>query len=206
MYPVYPYLSCLPMFTLTILYTLYTPIYPMFTHSFSKLCIPLNRLCREITKLVKRIGVESNCGPLFQTLTRPPNVLLWIIAKIKFSIEKWWCIDIKDRAGRLGATWGPPESLLTHKSNARGILAGSCWHLSTKFLIWLSKMQYFHFRSLIFAIMNKIIMNKINLRMYKVCLSFFPPDVFSSCSFIPHAPFGTTSVMVSCYGYEIWPS
>ena len=127
-------------------------------------------------KLVKRIGAESNCGPLFQTLTRLPNVLLWIIMKIKFSIEKWWCTDIKDWAGRLGATLGPRESLWTNKPNARGILAGACWHLSTKFLIWLSKMQYFHFRSLIFAvIMNKIIMNKINPWTYKFCLSFFLP-------------------------------
>ena len=77
-------------------------------------------------KLVKRIGVESNCGPLFQTLTRLPNVLLRIIAKIKFSIEKWWCTDIKDWAGRLGVTLGPRESLWTHKPNARGILAGAC--------------------------------------------------------------------------------
>ena len=29
------------------------------------------------------------------------------------------------------------------------------------------------------------------------------PDVFSSCSFIPHADFETSLVMVSCYGYEI---
>ena len=43
----------------------------------------------------------------------------------------------------------------------------------------------------------------------KVLLSFFledktsAPDVFSSCSFIPPAKFETSSVMVSCYGYEI---
>ena len=29
------------------------------------------------------------------------------------------------------------------------------------------------------------------------------PDVFSSCSFITHANFETSSVMVSGYGYEI---
>ena len=29
------------------------------------------------------------------------------------------------------------------------------------------------------------------------------PDVFSSCSFIPRAHFETSSVMVSCYGYEL---
>ena len=127
-------------------------------------------------KLVKRIGVESNCGPLFQTLTRLPNVLLWIImnSKLNFRLKNGGVLTFKDRAGRLGATWGPPESLWTQKPNARGILAGACWHLSTKFLIWLSKMQYFHFRSLIFAIiMNKIIMNKINPWTYKVGLSFF---------------------------------
>ena len=44
---------------------------------------------------------------------------------------------------------------------------------------------------------------------HKVFLSFFvedktsAPDVFSSCSFIPHAHFETSLVMVSCYGYEI---
>ena len=27
---VYPYISCVPMFTLEILYTLYTPIYPVY--------------------------------------------------------------------------------------------------------------------------------------------------------------------------------
>ena len=43
----------------------------------------------------------------------------------------------------------------------------------------------------------------------KVFLSFFledktsAPDVFSSCSFIPGTLFETSSVMVSCYGYEI---
>ena len=43
----------------------------------------------------------------------------------------------------------------------------------------------------------------------KVFLSFFledktsAPDVFSSCSFIPRTLFETSSVMVSCYGYEI---
>ena len=43
----------------------------------------------------------------------------------------------------------------------------------------------------------------------KVFLSFFledktsAPDVFSSCSFIPCTLFETSSVMVSCYGYEI---
>ena len=30
------------------------------------------------------------------------------------------------------------------------------------------------------------------------------PDVSSSCSFIPRTHFETSSVMVSCYGYEIW--
>ena len=29
------------------------------------------------------------------------------------------------------------------------------------------------------------------------------PDVFSSCSFIPRAHFEISSVMVSCYDYEI---
>ena len=29
-YPVYPYISCVPMFTLVILYTLYTLIYPVY--------------------------------------------------------------------------------------------------------------------------------------------------------------------------------
>ena len=29
------------------------------------------------------------------------------------------------------------------------------------------------------------------------------PDVFSSCSFIPRSHFETSSVTVSCYGYEI---
>ena len=44
----------------------------------------------------------------------------------------------------------------------------------------------------------------------EVFLSFFledktsAPDVFGSCSFIPHAHFETSSVMVSFYGYEIW--
>ena len=44
---------------------------------------------------------------------------------------------------------------------------------------------------------------------HKVFLSFLPedktaaPDVFSSCSFIPDADFGTSLVLVSCYGYEI---
>ena len=46
----------------------------------------------------------------------------------------------------------------------------------------------------------------------KVFLSFFPedktsaPDFFSSCSFIPraHVNFVTSSVMISCYGYDIW--
>ena len=42
----------------------------------SRAVVSVNRLCREITKLVKRIGAESNCGPLFQTLNRLPNVLL----------------------------------------------------------------------------------------------------------------------------------
>ena len=43
----------------------------------------------------------------------------------------------------------------------------------------------------------------------KVSLNFFladkasAPDVFSSCSFIPLALFEASSVMVSCYGYEI---
>ena len=46
----------------------------------------------------------------------------------------------------------------------------------------------------------------------KVFLSFFlvdntsAPDVFSSCSFIPRAHSETSSVMVSCYGYEIQTS
>ena len=41
-------------------------------------------------------------------------------------------------------------------------------------------------------------------------LSFFldektsAPDVFTSCSFIPRAQFGTSLVIVSDYGYEIW--
>ena len=48
------------MFTLVILYTLCTP----------KLTMQGNY------EIGKRIGVESNCGPLFQTLTRLPNVLL----------------------------------------------------------------------------------------------------------------------------------
>ena len=30
------------------------------------------------------------------------------------------------------------------------------------------------------------------------------PDVFDSCSFIPHAHVETSSVMVSYYGYETW--
>lgn len=55
-----------------------------------------------------------------------------------------------------GATWGPPESRWTTKPNARGTLAGACWHPFTKFLIWLSKMQYRFFRSFIFPTMNKI--------------------------------------------------
>ena len=44
----------------------------------------------------------------------------------------------------------------------------------------------------------------------KVFLSFFledkrsAPDVFSSCSFICRAHFERSSVIVSCYGYEIW--
>ena len=44
---------------------------------------------------------------------------------------------------------------------------------------------------------------------HKVFLSLFledktsEPDVFSSCSFIPREYFETSSVMVSCYGYEI---
>ena len=44
---------------------------------------------------------------------------------------------------------------------------------------------------------------------HKVFLSFLledktaAPDVFSSCSFIPHEDFGTSLVLVSCYGYEI---
>ena len=44
----------------------------------------------------------------------------------------------------------------------------------------------------------------------KVFLSFFSedktsaPDVFGSCSLIPRTLFETSSVMVSCYGYEIW--
>ena len=43
---------------------------------------------------------------------------------------------------------------------------------------------------------------------HKVFLSFFPddktsaPDVFSSCLYIPRADFGTSLVVVSCYGYE----
>ena len=43
---------------------------------------------------------------------------------------------------------------------------------------------------------------------HEVFLSFFledktsPPDVFSSCSFIPRADFETSLVMVRCYGYE----
>ena len=43
----------------------------------------------------------------------------------------------------------------------------------------------------------------------KVILSFFledkasAPDVFSSCSFIPPAKFEASSVIVSCYGYEV---
>ena len=32
-----------------------------------------------------------------------------------------------------------------------------------------------------------------------------PPDVFSSCSFIPRAHFETSSVVVNFYSYEIWP-
>ena len=41
-------------------------------------------------------------------------------------------------------------------------------------------------------------------------LSFFldektsAPDVFTTCSFIPRAHFGTSLVIVSDYGYEIW--
>ena len=44
---------------------------------------------------------------------------------------------------------------------------------------------------------------------HKVFLSLFledktsESDVFSSCSFIPREYFETSSVMVSCYGYEI---
>ena len=44
---------------------------------------------------------------------------------------------------------------------------------------------------------------------HKAFLSFLledktaAPDVFSSCSFIPHADFGTSLVLVSGYGYEI---
>ena len=47
-------------------------------------------------------------------------------------------------------------------------------------------------------------------RSQKVFLSFFledktsVPDVFSSCSFIPHTHFKASFRMVSCYGYEIW--
>ena len=43
-----------------------------------------------------------------------------------------------------------------------------------------------------------------------VFLSFFledktsVPEVFSSCSFIPHTHFEASFMMVSCYGYEIW--
>ena len=45
---------------------------------------------------------------------------------------------------------------------------------------------------------------------HKVFLSFFledktsVPEVFSSCSFIPHTHFEASFMMVSCYGYEIW--
>ena len=102
-YSVFPCISNVPMFTLVILYTLYTPIYPVYSclpWSFCIPCVPLNWLCREIMKLVKRIGVESNCGPLFQTPTRLPTVLLWIIMKIKFSIEKWWCTEGSGRQTR----------------------------------------------------------------------------------------------------------
>ena len=47
-------------------------------------------------------------------------------------------------------------------------------------------------------------------RSHKVFLSFFledktsVPEVFSSCSFIPHTHFEVSFMMVSCYGYEIW--
>ena len=43
----------------------------------------------------------------------------------------------------------------------------------------------------------------------KVFLSYFlddktsVPEVFSGCSFIPHAHFEASFMMVSCYGYEI---
>ena len=47
-------------------------------------------------------------------------------------------------------------------------------------------------------------------RSHKVFQSFFledktsVPEVFSSCSFIPHTHFEASFMMVSCYGYEIW--
>ena len=127
-YPVYS--TCLPLSYCILciyipLYILFTHVYPCHTlvypvypiHTVYVPCIPLNRLCREITKLVKRIGaLKSNCGPLFRTLTHPPNVLLGIIGKIKFSIEKWRLYWNVGPGRQTGATWGPPECCWTNKS------------------------------------------------------------------------------------------
>ena len=112
------------------------------------------------------------------------------------------------------------DRLLTWRTKSNGSLPGN---LASRVVISLlayensSTLQRLSFRSEIKMQMHNV--DKVNPRTYKgggdaipskVFLSFFledkrsAPDVFSSYSFISRTHFDRSSVIVSCYGYEIW--
>ena len=122
--------------------------------SSCRICKPTMQGNCEIGKTdwsgIKLRSTISDPQPSFQCFTVIHHI-------VTISIEKWWCTEIQDRAGRqvrlkdLRKAVGQPNPM---PGGFYQVHADR--HPFTNFLIWLSKMQFLRFRSLIFATMNKI--------------------------------------------------
>ena len=90
-------------------------------------------------------------------------------------------------------------------------LASVTFKMASKVFVEETDQKFEFFTDILFRFLKfgMLTLGRITPSPHKVFLSFFlknktsVPDVFSSCSFIPHAHFETSLVIVSCYGYDL---